>query len=104
MPHLRRHAHGTHLIVNNEPFLMLGAELHNSSMSSAVYMQDIWPKLKADHINTVLGPATWQDIEAEEDHFDFSNLDEMVQAARSHGLHLILLWFGSFKNGESQTK
>lgn len=78
---------------------MLGAELQNSSMTSAEHMKDIWPKLVDDNINTVLGCVTWEQIEAREDEFSFTELDKVLVDARSHGLHLVLLWFGSFKNG-----
>lgn len=35
-----------------------------------------------------------------EDHFDFSELDNVIRGARKHNLHLAILWFGAFKNGE----
>ncbi|KAF4547864.1 Hypothetical protein D9617_35g090150 [Elsinoe fawcettii] len=92
---------GQQLHVKDEPFLMRAAELQNSSMSSARYMKNIWPKLKASHINTVLGAVPWDMIEPREGEFAFEELDEIIADARSHDLHLILLWFGSFKNGLS---
>jgi GH35 family endo-1,4-beta-xylanase len=39
-------------------------------------------------------------IEPEEGKFDFSELDKVIQDARQHDLHLVLLWFGSSKNGQ----
>ena len=33
--------------------------------------------------------------------FDFSNVDLLVTQARQHGLHLVLLWFGTWKNGQN---
>ena len=88
------------MVVNGKPFLMLGAELQNSSMTSADYMKATWPKLKAMNINTILGCVTWEMIEPNEGNFDFAELDEVIYDARDHDLHLILLWFGSFKNGQ----
>ncbi|KAK2686786.1 hypothetical protein QWA68_014968 [Fusarium oxysporum] len=70
-------------------------------MSSARYMKTVWRDLKGMGINTVLGPVTWEDIEPEEGCFKFSELDTIIQDAQSDGLRLILLWFGSFKNGSS---
>lgn len=87
------------MVVGGEPFLILGAELQNSSMTSADYMKTIWPKLKDMYINTVLGCVTWEMIEPIEGKFDFTELDKVIQDARDHDLHLILLWFGAFKNG-----
>lgn len=87
------------MVVDGKPFLILGAELQNSSMTSADYMRSIWPKLKDMNINTVLGCVTWEMIEPSEGKFDFTELDKVIQDARDHDLHLILLWFGAFKNG-----
>ncbi|KAK2807362.1 hypothetical protein FQN51_003188 [Onygenales sp. PD_10] len=89
------------LFVNGKPFLMRAAELQHSSLSSADYMRGIWPRLVGANINTVLGSVTGEQIEPEEGSFDFSEVTKIVQDAREHNLHLVLLWFGSFKNGLS---
>ncbi|CAO2652343.1 Nn.00g006260.m01.CDS01 [Neocucurbitaria sp. VM-36] len=103
IPHLRKTKTSSQLIVHGEPFLMLSAELHNSTLSSAKYMADdkIWQNMKAMHINTLLGSVSWEQIEPVEGQFDFSNLDAVILAAREHGMKLVLLWFGSFKNALS---
>ncbi|KAF1923536.1 glycoside hydrolase family 35 protein [Didymella exigua CBS 183.55] len=103
IPHLRKTKTSSQLIVNGEPFLMLSAELHNSTLSSAKYMADdkIWQNMRDMHINTLLGSVSWEQIEPEEGNFDFSNLDAVILAAREHNMKLVLLWFGSFKNALS---
>lgn len=78
---------------------MRAGELQNSSMSSAKYMAETWPKLVEANFNTVLGSVAWEQIEPEEGKFNFTELDACLQGAREHGLRLVLLWFGSFKNG-----
>ena len=62
-------------------------------------MKNVWPVLKDSNVNTVLANVTWEDIEPEEGTFDFTRLDQGILDARRHGLHLVLLWFGAFKNG-----
>lgn len=89
------------LYVNGKPFLVRGAELQNSSMSSAAYMKPIWPKLKSYHLNTVIGTCAWDQVEPEEGKFDFSQFDQCVRDAEANGLKLIVLWLGAFKNGMS---
>ncbi|KAK1979289.1 glycoside hydrolase [Colletotrichum cereale] len=101
LPHLRRSNGNTQLILKGKPFLMLSAELHNSSMSSARFMSEVWPTMKANHINTLLGAVTWEDVEPVEGQFDFSELDAVLAGAREHDMHLVLLWFGTYKNGIS---
>ncbi|KAH6625212.1 glycoside hydrolase superfamily [Boeremia exigua] len=101
VPHIRRAARGHSLIVKGEPFLMLPAELHNSSFSSHEFMEQVWPVLKDSSVNTILANVTWESIEPVEGHFDFAHLDQSILNAREHGFHLVLLWFGAFKNGKS---
>jgi hypothetical protein len=103
IPHLRKTKTSSQLIVNGEPFLMLSAELHNSTLSSAKFMADdgIWQNMKEMHINTLLGSVSWEQIEPVEGQFDFSNLDAVIRDARRHNMYLVLLWFASFKNALS---
>ncbi|KAL4863189.1 hypothetical protein BDV12DRAFT_206721 [Aspergillus spectabilis] len=100
-PHLAQTPNGIQLFVNSKPFLMLPGELHNSSLSSAKYMSEVWPAMKAQHINTLLGAVTWELIEPVEGQFDFSELDRLIVDARKHDIRLVLLWFGTYKNGIS---
>lgn len=64
-------------------------------------MDTAWQNLSDMGINTVLGSVTWKCIEPVEGQFDFTELDVILKGAESHGLRLILLWFGSFKNGRN---
>lgn len=100
-PHLRRQGTGTQLVVDGKPFLVLGGELGNSSASSMRYLQPVWPKLKAMHLNTVLAPVYWELIEPQEGKFDFELVDSLIGEARKHDLKLVLLWFGAWKNSMS---
>lgn len=100
-PQLRKQGRATQFIVDGQPFLILGGELHNSSASNIEYMQPIWERMVGLNVNTVLTPVSWELIEPEEGQFDFTLVDGLIQAARQHGLRLIFLWFGSWKNGMS---
>lgn len=64
-------------------------------------MQPLWTRLIALNLNTVLAPVSWELLEPKEGTFDFALVDGLIQEARSHDLRLILLWFGSWKNGMS---
>ncbi len=101
IPHLEKRGAATQLVVNGQPYLILGGELLNSSTSSAAYMKPIWTKLKAMHLNTALAAVSWELVEPEEGKFDFSLVDSMIMGARNNNLHLVLLWFGTWKNGLS---
>src|SRR4051794_27720070 len=100
-PHLRKQGSATQLIVEGKPFLVLGGELHNSSASNIAYMRPIWERLVGLNLNTVLATVAWEQVEPAEGSFDFTLVDDLIRDARSHDLRLILLWFGSWKNGVS---
>jgi hypothetical protein len=101
MPHLRTTAGVPQLIVDGEPTLLLGGQLHNSSPSSPTYMRPVWDRLSAMHVGTVIGSASWDLIEPAEGSFDFSHVDDQIAQARDRGMRLVLIWFGAFKNAAS---
>ncbi|TFG70120.1 MAG: hypothetical protein E4H27_06365, partial [Anaerolineales bacterium] len=101
IPHLSKKGNATQLIVHDKPFLIIGGELHNSSTSSLAFMQPVWERLTALNLNTVLSVVSWELVEPEEGQFHFDLVDDLIDEARRHGLHLILLWFGSWKNAMS---
>ena len=101
LPRLERIGHHTRLIVEGEPFLCIGGELHNSSASDRNYMSPIWDKLATAGINSVIAPVSWEQVEPVEGQLDFSIVDGLVEDARSSGIRLVLIWFGAFKNASS---
>ena len=101
IPHLQRMGTSTQLVVKGKPMLMLGGELHNSSSSGAAYMRPLWRQMAQKNLNTVLAPVYWELLEPEEGRFDFSLVDSMLLGARRQRLHLVILWFGTWKNGYS---
>lgn len=90
------------LYVNGEPFFALAGEIHNSSASSLTYMeQSVWPNLEEIHLNTVIVPLYWELTEPVEGEYHFELIDGLIAQAREHQMHLIILWFGLWKNSES---
>jgi len=101
LPHLQTQGTATQLIVEGEPYLILGGELGNSSASDPAYLTRIWPTLAELNLNTVLVPVYWELVEPREGRFDFSLVDTIISKARAHDMRLVLLWFGSWKNSMS---
>jgi len=101
LPHIISNGGYPQLIVNNNPFLILGGELGNSSASDMAYMASVWPKLKKMHLNTLVTPVYWEMIEPCEGQFNFQLLDGLITSARKNNMKLVLLWFGTWKNSMS---
>jgi beta-galactosidase GanA len=86
--------------VDGKPFLILGAQINNSSSWPAA-LKTAWPALEAMHVNTVEAPVYWEQMEPSPGQFDFSTVDLLVNGAREHNLRLVILWFGTWKNGQN---
>ncbi|MGE5109661.1 MAG: DUF5597 domain-containing protein [Acidobacteriaceae bacterium] len=86
------------LLVDGKPYLMLGGQIHNSSAWPSE-LPEVWKSLETLHANTVEAPVYWEQIEARPGQFDWTNVDAIVKGAREHNLHVVLLWFGTWKNG-----
>jgi len=100
IPHLieknGRHA----LLVDGQPFLMLGGQAHNSSAWPGM-MPQVWSAVKAMNANTLEVPVYWEQIEPHPGKFDFSLVDTLLKQGREHNVHLVLLWFATWKNGSN---
>ena len=86
------------LMVEGRPFLILGGQIHNSSGWPSELPQ-VWQSMAALHANTIEAPVYWEQFEPQPGHFDYTNVDQIVEGARTHNLHVVLLWFGTWKNG-----
>ena len=90
------------LIVDGKPFLVLSGELANTAPSDLDYMQHIFPILaNRVHLNTVLTAMAWAWVEPQEGKYDFHLADAAIENADKNNLRLVWLWFGSWKNGQS---
>ena len=100
LPHLvskdGRHA----LIVDGAPFLILGAQSNNSSAWPAT-LPRVWSAIETAQVNTLEVPVYWEQFEPEQGRFDNSIVDQLLSGAREHKVRLVILWFGTWKNGSS---
>jgi len=91
-----RHA----LLVDGQPFLILGGQAHNSSAWPGI-MPQVWSAIDAMHANTLEVPIYWEQVEAQQGKFDFSLIDMLLKQGRERKVHLVLLWFATWKNGSN---
>jgi len=87
------------LMVDGAPYLILGGQLHNSSAWAST-LPSVWPDVEAMHLNTVAAPVYWEQFEPTEGTFDYTQVDELLKEAREHNVRLVVLWFGTWKNGQ----
>jgi len=86
------------LFVDDAPYFILGAQVNNSSGWPAA-LPKVWPAIEFMGANTVEIPVYWEQFEPQQGRFDYSVVDTLLAQARTHRLHLVLLWFATWKNG-----
>lgn len=77
---------------------VVGGQAHNSS-SYGASVEDACEAVRAIGGNTAEIPVYWENIEPEEGQFHFDDVEQIYQKVKENGLCLILLWFGTWKNG-----
>lgn len=98
LPHLVKNNGRFALFVDDAPYLILGAQVHNSSAWPAT-LPKVWPAMEYLNVNTVEMPIYWEQFEPQQGHFDYTLVDTLLKEARQHHVRLVLLWFGTWKNG-----
>jgi beta-galactosidase GanA len=99
IPKLAKQDNPFALMFDGRPFLILGAQINNSSAWPEVLPQ-VWPTLASMHVNTVEAPVYWEQFEPKPGQFDYSCIDALIRGSREHSLRLVVLWFGTWKNGQ----
>ncbi len=95
---VQEHGRAT-LMVDGKPFFLLGAQVDNSS-GWPQRLQADWPAAEKMRLNTLEVPVYWEQIEPQQGRFDFTVVDAILHQAREHNMHLVMLWFGTWKNGK----
>src|SRR3984885_1571694 len=86
------------LLVDGIPYLILGAQANNSSDWPAT-LPKVWSAIEFLHANTLEIPIYWEQFEPQQGKFDYTAMDTILGQAREHRVYLVLLWFGTWKNG-----
>jgi hypothetical protein len=86
------------LFVDDAPYLMLGAQVENTASWPAM-LPKVWPAMEYLHVNTVEMPVYWEQFEPQPGIYNYTMVDTLIAEARRHKVRLVLLWFGTWKNG-----
>jgi beta-galactosidase GanA len=87
------------LMVDGQPYFLLGAQVDNSSGWPG-RLDAVWPAAERMKLNTLEVPVYWEQMEPVRGTFDFTVVDAVLKQARDHSVRLVLLWFGTWKNGK----
>lgn len=86
---------------DGKPFFTIGGQVSNSGAYDAAGMQRALRGIEALGMNTVAAPVYWEVLEPAEGRFCFEQVDMILEEAGKCSLKVILLWFGTWKNGAS---
>lgn len=102
LPHIAEYKNSKVFMVDGKPYFGFAGEVHNSSCSNVEYFRRyVLDEVDQLHLNTLIFPVYWEQIEEEEGKFSFEIMDGILEAVREKGLRIILLWFGLWKNALS---
>ncbi|NLT73308.1 MAG: DUF5597 domain-containing protein [Chloroflexi bacterium] len=88
--------------VDGKPFFSLGGQSRNSSGYNRAEAETAFRAVKLLHGNTLEIPVYWEQVEPVEGQFDFGSVDTLLAMARENQVRLVLLWFGTWKNGNME--
>lgn len=80
------------------PFMPVGVQAHNSSTGTPLIKKAI-QVVREYGGNCLEAPVYWYRLEPEEGQYDMSLVKGLIDEVREAGLKLIILWFGTSKNG-----
>lgn len=101
-PAMLKKINGTmRLVQDGQPMVLLGGELHNSTSSTPSSFKKALETVRAMGLNALIGSVSWEQVEPQEGKYDFNVLDSMIYMADEARMPLVLIWFASYKNGES---
>lgn len=84
--------------IHGNPLFLAGLQAHNSSTGTDMLDKAI-RAIQLYGGNVLETPIYWYAIEPEKDVYDLTLVKDTIDRTRAAGLHLILLWFGTSKNG-----
>ena len=88
------------LLVDGQPYLMLGGQSGNSANWPST-LPTVWKTMKEMNANTLEIPIYWEEIERVKGQYDFTSVQRLLDQARENDLRLIILWFATWKNGSN---
>ena len=86
---------------NERPFFSIGEQTSNSSSAQAELVARDCRAAQKMGMNTLAAAVTWELLEPNEGVYSFDQIDMLIRTTEEYGLCLVVLWFGTWKNGTS---
>ncbi len=88
--------------VNQKPYFSIGGQVNNSSAYDIESYCRALNAAKEMGLNTIAAPVYWETLEPVCGQYCFDQAELVISEAEKQGLKVILLWFGTWKNGTSR--
>lgn len=85
--------------VKGKPIFLTGGQVYNSTGYVISDLKPAFAGVKKLNGNSLAVPIFWEKFEPQEGVYDTTLLYETIDMARDEGIRLVLLWFGTWKNG-----
>lgn len=92
------------IVVCGEPRLILYGETLEEVMTHPAdvpYYGDQFDKWRRQGLNTVGAILQWNAFESRKDQYEYAMIDGLIEAAKERNMHLIIVWFGTWRNLQS---
>ncbi len=98
LPRIEQVGGQSRLLVDDQPYLILGVQWDCDSCFSPEEMNPLFPQAARMGANTAVLPTYWREIEPFPGQYDFRIVNERIANTRASGMRAILLWFATWKN------
>ncbi len=88
--------------VNGKPYFSIGGQVNNSSAYDTEDYRYALDAAAEMGLNTIAAPVYWETLEPVCGEYDFTQTEMILSETEKRGLKLVILWFGSWKNGTSR--
>ena len=89
------------IVVSGQPRLILYGSTMEDTMAwpeCVPYYGDQFDKWKRQGLNTLGAILQWNAFEPREDQYEYAMIDGLIAEARARNMHLIIVWFGTWRN------
>jgi hypothetical protein len=92
------------IVVCGQPRLILYGETLEDVMTDPAdvpYYGDQFDKWRRQGLNTVGAIIQWNRFELRKDVYEYAMIDGLIESAKERNMHLIIVWFGTWRNLQS---